>query len=88
LTDDQLFGFFSVPRHEDGSPDLPRPFGDDADLTPESVYKRHLWLNGITSKAKQDQMWIDERERRRARHHGPNRAEEPAARGGFGVDAS
>lgn len=59
----QLYGFFAIPLNEDGSPDLPNPFSDD-EMTPETVYKRFLWMQGITDKAKQNVLWLAERARR------------------------
>lgn len=63
MTDRQLFGFFAIPRNPDGSPSLPHPFPDDG-VTPESVFKRMLWMQGITDKAKQAALWDEEKERR------------------------
>lgn len=63
MNDRQLYGLFAIPRHADGSPKLENPF-DDHGLTPEGVFKRHLWLNGITDRAKQEELWKVERARR------------------------
>lgn len=64
MDDTQLYGLFAIPRNEDGSPNLPNPF-DDGDLpSPEVCYKRFLWLNGITDRMKQEQLWKAEKDRR------------------------
>lgn len=67
MNDRQLYGLFAVKRSEDGTPDLPDPMGADLP-TAEGVYRRHLWLNGITDRAEQTRLWNEERDRRGRRN--------------------
>lgn len=84
LTDRQLYGLYAIPRHADGTPKLHNPFEDDP--IPEEVFKRMLWMNGITDKAQQSEMWATEKKRRaRLAADAAVREASQAAHGGVGV---
>lgn len=81
MDDRQLYGLFAIPRNADGSPNLRHPFDDDG-LTPRGVYIRMLWMQGITDKAKQEELWKAERERRGRRSESAGREAGPSFDGG------
>ena len=56
MDDRQLYGLFAINRHPDGSPNLSNPFSGE-NLTPGGVFKKFLWMQGITDPVKQDELW-------------------------------
>lgn len=80
MDDRQLYGLYSIPRLPDGTPNLPHPFGDDG-LTPKGVWMRFLWMQGITDKAKQEELWKVEKERRARLAESAGRETSKAAHG-------